>query len=289
MSRMLYCDLHTHSTASDGSTPPADLGPLARHAALAAVALTDHDTTTGLADAAASCAALDIAFVPGIELSCRRGKPLGTLHLLGYFIDPASPMLADVCAELQQARNERAPQIVVKLNELGVDITLDEVLAESNSGGGRGSVGRPHIGAVLVRKGYVKTIKDAFTRYIGQGAPAYVRKDNLIPQRAIAAVHDAGGLAVLAHPVQLRCDDEEELLEFIRDLRDAGLDGLECRHCDHTPALTQHYLHLAKRLDLIPTGGSDFHGPRKAVPLGSARVPFTCYQSLLDAHNTVKR
>ncbi|MFA7235359.1 MAG: PHP domain-containing protein [Phycisphaeraceae bacterium] len=287
---MLYCDLHTHSTASDGSTAPADLGPLARQAGLAAVALTDHDTTAGLADAAASCAALDIAFVPGIELSCQRGKSFGTLHLLGYFIDPVSPTLAAVCAELQQARNERAPQIVAKLNELRVDITLDEVLAESggNSGGGRGSVGRPHIGAVLVRKGYVKTIKDAFTRYIGHGAPAYVRKDNLAPQRAIAAVHDAGGLAVLAHPVQLRCDDDEELLELIRSLRDAGLDGLECRHCDHTPALTRQYQHLAKRFDLIPTGGSDFHGLRKAVPLGAARVPITCYESLLNAHQAVR-
>lgn len=277
---MSYCDLHTHSTASDGATAPYQLGALARQIDLAAVALTDHDTTAGLHAAAESCAAHDVAFVPGIELSCQRGKPTGTLHLLGYFVDPASQPLADICRELQEARNERAPQIVEKLQELGVDITIDEVLAEA----GNGSVGRPHIGAVLARKGYVKTIKDAFTRYIGQGAPAYIRKDNLTPARAIAAVHEAGGLAVLAHPIQLRCEDQEELVELIRKLQDAGLDGIECYHSDHSTALVQQYLQLAKRYDLLATGGSDYHGPRKAVALGSVRVPMSCYESLLAAH-----
>jgi len=264
-----FVDLHLHSTASDGSDPPEALPALAVEAGLSAIALTDHDTTVGHEPCAAACEAAGIRFVPGIELSAERGRPRGSMHILGYFIDPTDPTLAAVIEEVSGARRERAPQIVAKLNALRVAITLQEVEAQA----GGAFIGRPHIAEVLRQKGYVKSIKDAFTRYLGQNAPAYVRKDNLPTDRAIEAIHAAGGLAVLAHPVQLRCEDEMDLQQTVQRLVDQGLDGLEIRHADHTPAQVQQYRQLAERLDLVTTGGSDYHGLAKSIALGSQRVP----------------
>lgn len=264
-----YVDLHLHSTASDGTDAPGALPALAERAGLCAIALTDHDTTVGHEACAAACERIGIRFVPGIELSAERGQPRGSMHILGYFIDPTDPTLAGVIEEVSGARRERAPQIVEKLNDLRVAITLEEVEAQA----GGAFIGRPHIAEVLRQKGYVKSIKDAFTRYLGQNAPAYVRKDNLPTERAIEAIHAAGGLAVLAHPVQLRSEDEQDLQQTVQRLVDQGLDGLEIHHADHTAAQVQQYRQLAHRLDLLTTGGSDYHGLAKTIALGSQRVP----------------
>ena len=279
-----------HSTASDGTDAPSALGALARTAGLAAIALTDHDTTAGLAAAAEGCLAAGVAFVPGIEVSAdpgvvkpadEEGKPRqsGTLHILGLFIDPADSELARISRGMQRARDQRNPAIVAKLQELGVRITYDEVLALA-AGEGTSSVGRPHIGQVLVAKGYVKSMQDAFNRYIGSRGAAYVRRDRLDPRDAIAAIHHAGGMAVLAHPVQLACGSDDELEYVVRRLIDLGLDAIETRHSDHTPALFQKYEALAAKLALSTSGGSDYHGTRKTVAIGSQRVPMSVHDTL---------
>ena len=292
----MACDLHTHSTASDGTDAPEALADLAVAAGLGAIALTDHDTTAGLDACAAACEARRVAFVPGIEISSDPGPPpgcdpasgvrRGTLHILGLFVRAADPRLAAVQQRMKAARDSRNPAIVERLNGLDVNLTYAEVQALAREQG-TGIIGRPHIAQALLRKGYVKSIQDAFARYLRQGAPAYVRRDRLPAVEAIAAIHHAAGLAVLAHPVQLGCADDDELEHVVKRLKDLGLDGIETRHGDHRPADVQRFEALAVRFALLTSGGSDFHGRRKAVELGSQRVPFNVYERLRAAAATM--
>ncbi len=287
----MTCDLHMHSTASDGTDAPGDLPRLAKQAGLKAIALTDHDTTAGLAVFVASAKAARVKAVPGIELSADPsvlyadpGKVarLGTLHILGYFINPEAPHLREIEARLREARAQRNPEMVRRLQELGMNIDYEEVI---KAAGGEGAiVGRPHIGQVMMRKGYVKSIHEAFTRYIGQGGEAYVRKDRLSAEEAINAIHLADGLAVLAHPTQLGIDSAIQLEHAVATLKKLGLDGIETRHSDHEPRDTERFTKLAEKLGLLTTGGSDYHGSRKTVELGGQKVPLTVYERLLDAH-----
>jgi predicted metal-dependent phosphoesterase TrpH len=267
-----YVDLHCHSTASDGTLPPAEVVRLAGQCDLAGLALTDHDTIAGIPEAAEEARRRGIAFLPGIEISCTYPSP-GTMHLLGYGIDPGSPVLLDLTRQLIAARDNRNPRIIAKLNELGVAISMQEV--EDEAGGD--VVGRPHMAAVLVRKGYVSSIKNAFDKYLGQGAAAYFDKERLSPARALELIRDAGGISVLAHPIQLRTGNDAELTRVIKDLVDLGLGGLEVIHSDHDAAHVEKYAALADRFGLLKTGGSDFHGSNKAdIALGVAngrRVP----------------
>jgi predicted metal-dependent phosphoesterase TrpH len=293
---MPYCDLHMHSTASDGTDSPAALPALAAAAGLSAIALTDHDTTAGLAACADACRRQGIAFCPGIEISADRHSPAlahpgpsvepgrGSLHILGLFVRHDDPNLLTIARQLIDAREERNPRIIQKLNDLGVAITYDQVQAvAAEQSGSVKIVGRPHIAQVMVEKGYAKTIQDAFSRYLGGGKPAYVRKDYLPPDQAIAAIHHAGGLAILAHPVQLRCADDHDLEFVIRRLQDAGLDAMETLHCEHTPANAQRFAALAERLHLLPSGGSDYHGSHKTVAMGSQHVPLKFFEDLQRA------
>ncbi|MBI1335649.1 MAG: PHP domain-containing protein [Phycisphaera sp.] len=287
----MYCDLHTHSTASDGADPPEVLPRLAKEAGLSALALTDHDTTEGLQGCAKACGKHGIAFVPGIEVSAdthavlpKRDPSLpqlGTLHILGLFVRHDDPKLADIHGRMKHARDTRNPAIVEKLRELGLRIEYREVQALAKEQGTH-IIGRPHIATVLIEKGYVKSVQDAFRKYIGQGAPAYVRRDRLDPVEAIDAIHHAGGLAILAHAVQARCVDDDELEHFIASLKRMGLDGIETRHSDHPPEVVTKLTALAERLNLLTSGGSDYHGSRKAVALGSQRVPMSVYERLRE-------
>lgn len=267
-----HVDLHSHSTASDGTLPPAEVAQLARRSGLVGWALTDHDTSAGLAEARAESERLGIEFVPGIEISCVYPRP-GTMHLLGYCVDPESAVLADLSRQLIEFRDTRNPKIIGKLNELGVAMTMEEVVQES----GGEVVGRPHIAAILVRKGYVNSIKQAFDRYLGQGGLAYFDKERLTARQAFDLVRKSDGLVVLAHPIQLRTDNDAQLDRVVKDLVDLGLDGIEVIHSDHTPELTRKYTKLADRYGLLKTGGSDFHGKnKKDIELGVAngqRVP----------------
>ena len=291
----MHCDLHTHSTASDGTDAPGDLPLLAKQAGLGAIALTDHDTTAGLAEFVDAAKKAKVKAVPGIELSADpsilhtepdKVARLGTLHILGYFINPDAPHLAEIEARLREARAQRNPEMIAKLNELGMTIDYEEVIeaAGGQPSGGGGIVGRPHIGQVMMQKGYVKSIHEAFARYIGQGGAAYVRKDRLSAKEAIHAIHEADGLAVLAHPIQLGIDSPAHLEHAIAKLKSLGLDGIETRHSDHEPRDTEQFNKLADQLGLLTTGGSDYHGSRKTVALGGQKVPLTVYENLLKTH-----
>ena len=286
-------DLHTHSTASDGTDDPADLPRLAKQAGLDGFALTDHDTTAGLAAAANAAKKAGLRFIPGIELSAHADpfansdaihpiaddSAAGSLHLLGYHVRAESPELQQLETRLRDARATRNPQIIAKLADLGVNITEDEVRAAAQAGENKtdhseatNAIGRPHIAQVMVQKGYVKSIHEAFARYLGAGGAAYTPRELPTAGQCIDAVHAAGGAVVLAHPVLLGLSPAD-LEHTIARLADLGLDGLETHHSDHEPGDTRRLTALAERFDLIPTGGSDYHGTRKAIALGSIVAP----------------
>lgn len=291
----MHCDLHMHSTASDGTDRPAALALIAKAANVHAIALTDHDTTEGLQECAAACEAEGVEFIPGIELSAdphakglrpareneNKDGRRGTLHILGLFVRHDDERLRDIHHRILRARLDRNPQIVRNLQQLGVAIEYEEVLALAGESDTK-VVGRPHIAQVMVQKGYVKSVQDAFAKYIGEGRPAYCRRDTISPEEAIRAIHHAGGLAVLAHPIQLRYADDDELEFIVSRLRDMGLDAIEVRHSDHTPALTEQYTQLAQSLGLLTSGGSDYHGTRKSIAMGSQQVPLDHLTSLRE-------
>jgi hypothetical protein len=269
-----FVDLHTHTTASDGTLTPRALVALAERAQLAAVAVTDHDTVDGLAEAAAAARRYEeLLLVPGIEVSA--APPSGTLHLVGLGIDAAAPSVQRLGQFMRASREERNPQIVARLQALGVAIDMDDVRGAAAAVGGKGQViSRLHVAEALRRRGHVRTTKEAFQRYLARGRAAYVERRRPAAAEAIAAIHEAGGLAVLAHPVQLACDNRAQLERIVRDLADAGLDAVEAYHSDHTPEQTRAYLELAERLELGVSGGSDFHGePKPGAKVGRPRVP----------------
>jgi len=274
MTARRFVDLHTHSNASDGALEPAEVIRLADQARLAAVALTDHDTIDGLAQARQAAAAYpDLRLVDGIEISAN--FPHATMHLLGLGIDLASPALADMLRTLQAARTERNPKIVARLAELGMKLEWEDVLAVARPGPDEGRiVGRLHIAEALRRRGYVSDTQQAFDRWIGVDRPAYVDKERLSPAEAIRGIRQAGGLAILAHPVHLQCANRLQLERVVRELMPHGLEGIEVYHSDHSDVQTRIYLDLARKLGLEVSGGSDFHGAAKpGVRLGNPRVP----------------
>jgi predicted metal-dependent phosphoesterase TrpH len=284
-----YVDLHSHSTASDGTFAPRDVVRLAKEIGLVGLALTDHDTINGLAEAADEAASLDIIFIPGIEISAVPPIENGTLHILGLCIDPADPVLLDMARQLIQARENRNPQIVEALQKLGIDVTMDQWRAKAQGG----VLGRPHLAALLVEKGVVKTIKDAFNQYLGQGGKAYFDKERLPPRDAIGRIKSAGGIPVLAHPIQLRAANDAHLDRVVKDLIDLGLEGIEVMHSDHGPAWVEKCAALADRYGLLKSGGSDFHGAnKKDVHLGTAcgrKIPREFMDNLLERAADMRR
>jgi len=271
-----FVDLHTHSTASDGCSTPTEVIALADRIALAAVAITDHDTTAGLLEARTAAENFpDLHFVPGIELSAK--FPSGTLHILGLGIDEQATSLYALTRNLVEARNQRNPRIIKRLQKLGMEIDISDVLAVMSGSPTSASdriVGRMHIAEALRRKGYVHSTAEAFQRYLGNTGAAFVDKETLTPREVIDPIHSAGGLAILAHPVHLDYENLAQLDFMVRRLVDAGIDGLEVVHSDHSPFQTRAYLQLARRLGLMITGGSDYHGQAKPnVKPGRPRVP----------------
>jgi predicted metal-dependent phosphoesterase TrpH len=260
---MNLIDLHVHSTASDGSYRPAEVARLAKEAGLKAVALTDHDTTDGLAEALAAGAELGVEVIPGVEISTRFTDD--TMHILGYFLDFHSGRLAERLAVLKQARKDRNPKIIAKLNALGIPITMEQV--EQASGGGQ--VGRPHIARVLLASGYVRSMQQAFDIYLKNGGKAYVAKYRFPPAEALEMIREAGGVPVLAHPFTLGLGSAMALRDLLQNLKSLGLAGIEVFYAEHTPEQEAMYLRLAQELGLLVTGGSDFHGDNKPdVTLG---------------------
>ena len=259
---MQSIDLHAHTTASDGSLTPTELIVAAAEGGLTAIAVTDHDTLDGLAEAEEAARQMNIELVPGIELSISFHS--GRFHMLGYLVDRRDPVLGQRLVRLKDNRVNRNEHMIQNLRALGIEITLDDVIAES----GGGQVGRPHMAAALVKKGAAANAQDAFDRLIADGAAAHVPKDKITVEEGLDLIHAAGGLAVMAHPSSLKLDDESLASALIR-LREMGLDGLECYYSQHTPERTDVLLEMARNTGLLVTGGSDFHGdPKPHVHLG---------------------
>ncbi|HVT87468.1 MAG TPA: PHP domain-containing protein [Tepidisphaeraceae bacterium] len=282
-----FVDLHCHSTASDGTLAPAAVVALAKESGLSGMSLTDHDTVAGIAEAAAAAKEAGIDFIAGIEISAEYPHP-GTMHILGYGVDPENDSLKILTETLIAGRDNRNPRIVAKLNEMGVKVTMQEWENEA-----KGSVlGRPQLAAILHRKGYVSTIKEAFNKYIGQGAPAYFDKERLSPSNAIERIRSAGGLPVLAHPTQLRRQNFAQIEHEIKRLADLGLAGVEVIHSDFNDAEVRLLNEVADRYDLLKTGGSDFHGSNKPdVKLGVAakrRIPREFFDRLAEEIQAAK-
>ncbi|EFL39277.1 PHP domain-containing protein [Streptomyces griseoflavus] len=254
-------DLHTHSTASDGTDTPAELVRKAAAAGLDVIALTDHDTTRGHAEALAALPE-GLTLVPGAELSCRLDGI--SMHLLAYLFDPQEPALL---AERELVRDDRVPRaqgMIAKLNALGVPVTWEQVARIA----GDGSVGRPHVASALVELGVVPTVNDAFTQeWLADGGRAYMEKHETDPFEALRLVKGAGGVAVFAHPAASK-RGRTVPKSAIAELAEAGLDGIEVDHMDHEPGTRARLRGLAKDLGLLVTGSSDYHGSRKTCVLG---------------------
>ena len=264
-------DLHAHTTASDGSLSPAALVQKARETGLAALAVTDHDTIGGLAEAADTARELEMDFLPGVELSVEDKD--GRFHLLGYGFDPESPELAETLTALRRSRAARNVQMADKMAALGLPVTMDDVRDAARKHGEESEesevIARPHFAQALINKGIVSSTQEAFDKYLASGRPLYQAKEVLTPADAIALLHRAGGVAVMAHPGLVPLS-ESALAARVASLHtEAGLDGIEALYSQHSSAETERFLELARRHGLLITGGSDFHGtPKPHVPLG---------------------
>ncbi|WP_322905282.1 PHP domain-containing protein [Paenibacillus campi] len=284
--QLAFADLHTHTQASDGMNTPAENVKLAAEAGLAALAITDHDTVAGVAEALAAAEQHGIIVVPGVEISTMEdGKDI---HIVGYYLDIADTMLLERLEGLRRIRDERNELILEKLRELGLQITIDDVLAQL----GREllpdeSIGRPHMADTLVAKGYVSDLREAFDKYLAQGAAAYVAPRSITPIEATEWIIEAGGVPVMAHPGIYGDDDL-----VVRIFDHSRLAGIEVYHSDHLPEDEQRYLKLAEQRDLIVTGGSDYHGERQGKvfhgPLGGRKVPVAVVQQLREASRVGK-
>jgi len=272
-------DLHTHTTYSDGSATPEELIALASAKRARAVAVTDHDTVAAIVEARIAAKRFGIEFVAGIEISAEYSP--GTMHVLGYCIDHESVTLEAKLEELKKARAERNPQIADRLRSLGFDISYDEVVQLARNQ----VVGRPHFARLMIEKGYVTSIQEAFDRFLKKDAAAYVAKARLSPAESIALIHEAGGVAVLAHPYQLKLPSYEEVDELVGELAALGLDGVEAVYSRHSVSERASYAEIAARHGLLVTGGSDFHGSYKpdisiVTGLGDLDVPYQLLELL---------
>ncbi len=278
-------DLHVHSTASDGTLTPSEILTVAVRLGLKAIAITDHDTLSGSAAAMASGIPSSLQFVTGIEISAAApaGYRLnGSVHVLGYGIDPFNVDLNSLLGVLKTARDNRNPQIISRLNDLGMNLRMDELARIV----GAATAGRPHIAQLLVKKGIADSIEDAFNRFLGNNKPAYVEKFRVPMAAAIGAINQAGGIAVLAHPYLNGLTDPTTFESFLLTLQSMGLKGIEAIYPDHPETATAEYCHLARKYDLLITGGTDFHGAvtpgiQMGVGDGNFHVPYAHYKNLI--------
>lgn len=246
-------DLHVHSTFSDGTLRPGELVAMAARGGLAAIAVTDHDTVEGTAEALLAGQEFGITVIPGLEMSVRHGEL--PLHILGYGIDPDCPVLKDALAGIQAARQIRNEAILARLADLGLAVSLAEVDAQSVMG----QTGRPHFARLLVEKGLARDIDEAFTLYLGRGARAYVARQIYPAESAIAVIRQAGGVSVLAHPATAD-PSLRTISSTLTELKSLGLDGIEVYYPTHSASVRKKLTAFAKKFDLLVTGGSDFHG-----------------------------
>lgn len=270
-------DLHTHSTSSDGSMTPAELVKHAAQNGLAAIALTDHDTVSGVEEAVRAGERYGVEVVPAIEFSV---KSETETHILGFFIDIHNPVLQGILSEIIEKRIERNVMTARLLQNLGFDVTLEE--AKSLAPGG--IVGRAHFARVMLNKGYVSSVKEAFEKYLSSGKPAYFGNQKLEAKTAIEAIHSAGGVAFLAHPHLIKISDER-LENFLDELYSYGLDGLEGYYTDYDGEMQAKFQAMAKRHGLKISGGTDFHAamkPHIAIGrgLGNMAIPYSVLEEI---------
>lgn len=276
-----FVDLHLHTRCSDGGLTPAEVVALASARGLRAIALTDHDTIEGNEEAQAAGEGEGVEVIPGVEISTRWEDV--TFHLLGYGLRKGAPGLREALEFVEASRRTRNPRMAKRLADLGVDITWEEVVAEA-----AGSlVGRPHFARVLLRKGVVGSMQEAFDRFLGRSAPAYVDKERLSPAEACRVLSEAGGVAVLAHPGLIERDYPGRFAGVLAHLRGLGLGGIEAHYSRHTPGQTAFYLDVARQHGLVVTGGSDFHrgedgSPALGTGFGDLRVPYSCAARLKE-------
>ena len=265
----MFADLHLHSSFSDGTYSPEELVQHARARQLATIALTDHDTVEGCARTLAAAEQAGLEFLPGAEITTEvHGSEL---HLLSYLIDYEDPELLNAFARFQKVRQDRIREMVARLNKLGIPLPAEAVFALAKCN----APGRPHVARALIQAGFCATLDEAFERFLKKNRPAWVPKFKISAADAIALIHRAGGVAVMAHPGLSHCD------ELIPELVESGMDGLECYHSRHNPAACEHYYLLAQEHELLITGGSDCHGMNKGKPLiGSIKLPYQHVQDL---------
>jgi hypothetical protein len=260
---MKFADLHLHTQFSDGTFTPEELVLYAQKAGLACIAVTDHDTVEGCARAAAACAAVRMEFIAGAELTAEHEDI--EVHILGYFLETENRVLLGRIAQFQTVRQQRIHEMVAALNKLGVPLKVEAVFALANCK----SPGRPHVARALVKERLIGSLDEAFERYLKKGRPAWVPKTKMSALESVELIHQAGGLAVMAHPGLNRSD------EIIPALVDAGLDGIECFHTKHSTVMSERYLEIAEKHHLLVTGGSDCHGFSKNKPLiGTVKLPY---------------
>ena len=279
-------DLHTHSLKSDGSMTPAEVVREAKRAGLAAIALSDHDTVDGIREAAAEGEKIGVEVIPAIEFSVQSKTET---HILGYFIDIENPDLLKTLKEVVDLRIERNYVTCQRLNELGFDITIEEVRALATNN----FVGRAHFARVLMDKGYTKSVKEGFDLYMTSGKYAYCEKQRLTARDAVELIGKCGGISFLAHPHLTKLGDDE-LKEFLKKLKDFGLSGLEGYYTDYTPEMQEKYQAMAKELGLLISGGTDFHAAMKphisiGTGLGNMKIPYSVLEAMKAERDRLKK
>ncbi len=282
----LRIDLHIHSTASDGSLTPADIIDHAQKLKLAAIAITDHDSVDGSKEALQIGIPPSLHFLTGVEISAAHPPFFpgsGSFHILGYAIRLDHGDLNQTLNKLQDARKNRNPEILNRLNKLGFQISLEEINQEV----AEGQLGRPHIAYAMLKKGFVESIDEAFDRYLAAGKPAYVDKYRIECEQAVNIIREAGGVPVLAHPAILNIENDQKLDALLQNLIKIGLAGIEVYYPGHSPRQISQYRELAGKYGLLMTGGSDFHGSLKPkIKMGSGSgdlfVPYNLYEDLIN-------
>jgi predicted metal-dependent phosphoesterase TrpH len=270
---MVSVDLHVHTNASDGRYSPAEIVQKAARAGLTVLAITDHDTISGIDAAQETAKAFpSLTLIPGVEINT--DVPSGEAHVLGYFIDRYNPELLSLLAEMRSSRQDRAKRMIAKLERLGLAVTWERVQEIANTD----AIGRPHIAQALLEKGYISNFKEAFDRYIGWGGPAYVERAKISPLEATKLILETNGLPVLAHPLTVANPEQ-----MVQQLKDGGLIGLEVYYGGYSVPDVSRILALAVKYGLIATGGSDFHGldEKNETALGGSGVPMESARQLI--------